>query len=547
MKKIILAGLLTLSCLGGLSCLTSNVNAEKADGLGSNFGVMAKNVVDFSATEREQPKFEAYTEVPDENGDDKYKFYFFNVGEIQNVPISVARTYQYSGYDFTVQYTVEVAQKMGFQQTLEKSIHNSTSHSENLGYVVTKGSENATTHTSDYTYGQEDSVSAGVSVEASYTVGAEAEVGAGPFAKASANVEETISAGATVDAETSSYVTEAWGNEFSETNSVEAATSYEASFHGEQSTGIANAYMTYAESEYYQQESVTMSFNESFEHGYYRWGLFARCELYYILCVDTQDMKVYTKYYLYPATNNGFSYAWQYSSNGHFDEELEEKITVNLNDVVDYLNYDPAKNEENYRQIRFDSNGGTTIPSQTVEIGKKVAQPEAPTKFGYSFAGWYTDEKLTKSFDFATKVTEDVTLYAKWNCDLSVECLSYTKKTFSVSVKFPLPPLKVDVINLQLNITNNCSKTMPMVYLSGFDLYMDDLYLGYENGFSTLGLTNSILNGVTLSAGQSGEISFSCFAISTQYQKLVKHLGTEHEFRLENITFREGADRVIHF
>ena len=546
MKKIILAGLLSLSCLGGLCCLTPNVNAEKVDALGSNFGVMAKNVVQFSANEREKPKFEAYTEVPDENGDDKYKFYFFNVGEIENVPISIARTYQYSGYDFTVQYTVEVAQEMGIQQTLEKSIQNSTSHSENLGYVVTKGSESATTHTSDYTYGQEDSVSAGVSVEASYTVGAEAEVGAGPFAKASANVEETISAGATVDAETSSYVTEAWGNEFSETNSVEAATSYEASFQGEQSTGIANAYMTYANSEYHQQESVTISFNESFEHGYYRWGLFARCELYYILCVDIQDMKVYTKYYLYPAKDNGFSYGLQHSSNGHFDEELEEKITVNLNDVVDYLNFDPAKNEENYRQIRFDSNGGTTIPSQTVEIGEKVAQPEAPTRFGYSFAGWYTDEKLTKSFDFATKVTEDVTLYAKWDCDLSVECLSYTINTFSSPSKFPLPPLKVDVINLQLNITNNCSKTMPAVCLGGFDLYMDDLYLGYESG-SALNMVNSLSNGRTLSAGQSAEITFACFAISSQYQKLVSHLETEHEFRLENIKFIQGFDRGIHF
>ncbi|UKI38312.1 MAG: InlB B-repeat-containing protein [Clostridiales bacterium] len=33
---------------------------------------------------------------------------------------------------------------------------------------------------------------------------------------------------------------------------------------------------------------------------------------------------------------------------------------------------------------------------------------------GYAFDGWYSDSGLTKEFDFAMKITKNITLYAKW-------------------------------------------------------------------------------------------------------------------------------------
>ncbi|MBQ8622545.1 MAG: InlB B-repeat-containing protein, partial [Oscillospiraceae bacterium] len=40
---------------------------------------------------------------------------------------------------------------------------------------------------------------------------------------------------------------------------------------------------------------------------------------------------------------------------------------------------------------------------------------------GYTFGGWYSDETLANSFDFATPITENTTLYAKWlkNCTVT--------------------------------------------------------------------------------------------------------------------------------
>ena len=38
----------------------------------------------------------------------------------------------------------------------------------------------------------------------------------------------------------------------------------------------------------------------------------------------------------------------------------------------------------------------------------------APEKEGHKFDGWYADKELTNKFDFASKITKNITLYAKW-------------------------------------------------------------------------------------------------------------------------------------
>ena len=40
--------------------------------------------------------------------------------------------------------------------------------------------------------------------------------------------------------------------------------------------------------------------------------------------------------------------------------------------------------------------------------------PQAPVREGYTFLGWYTDAKLTKLYDFESKVKSSFTLYAGW-------------------------------------------------------------------------------------------------------------------------------------
>lgn len=67
--------------------------------------------------------------------------------------------------------------------------------------------------------------------------------------------------------------------------------------------------------------------------------------------------------------------------------------------------------------VNFDSNQGTAVDSQLVAVGDKVAKPADPTKKGYTFSGWFTDEDCTKAYHFDAAVDNtqpEFTLYAGW-------------------------------------------------------------------------------------------------------------------------------------
>lgn len=66
--------------------------------------------------------------------------------------------------------------------------------------------------------------------------------------------------------------------------------------------------------------------------------------------------------------------------------------------------------------VSFDTDGGSIVETQTVVTGNKATKPAVnPTKKGYNFAGWYTDNTYTTEFDFEnTIITDNTTVYAKF-------------------------------------------------------------------------------------------------------------------------------------
>ena len=72
--------------------------------------------------------------------------------------------------------------------------------------------------------------------------------------------------------------------------------------------------------------------------------------------------------------------------------------------------------------VTFDSKSGSAVASATLNPGATVTKPTNPTKNSNGalrFGGWYTDAGLTTAFNFATRVQQNTTLYAKWECRVS--------------------------------------------------------------------------------------------------------------------------------
>ncbi len=111
-------------------------------------------------------------------------------------------------------------------------------------------------------------------------------------------------------------------------------------------------------------------------------------------------------------TDSGFSTAWNFSTG-----------TVS-GDMTLFAKWRP----NNSCTVRFDSNGGLPVNSQTISSGGTVTEPAAPTKTGYTFAGWYSNSGLTTAWNFTTgTVAADMILYAKWTVKSTTS--SYTLTT----------------------------------------------------------------------------------------------------------------------
>lgn len=62
--------------------------------------------------------------------------------------------------------------------------------------------------------------------------------------------------------------------------------------------------------------------------------------------------------------------------------------------------------------VEFNSNGGSLVEEQKVEYGSNVTKPVDPTKEGYNFQYW---ESNNKKYNFADKVQGNLILEAKWD------------------------------------------------------------------------------------------------------------------------------------
>lgn len=115
---------------------------------------------------------------------------------------------------------------------------------------------------------------------------------------------------------------------------------------------------------------------------------------------------------------------YRYTFDGWYDaavggNEFVFGSTINSDTTV-YAHW--ALEEVASYTLSFDTNGGSSVPSQIVGIGSAPTRPSNPTKtdsdptrYAYTFKDWYTDTTYKTKFDFTAALTEDTTAYALFN------------------------------------------------------------------------------------------------------------------------------------
>ena len=103
-------------------------------------------------------------------------------------------------------------------------------------------------------------------------------------------------------------------------------------------------------------------------------------------------------------TKEGYVFVEWLLDNNSFNFDTE--ITSNIK-----LKASWKKLEEDSVTITFDSNNGSSVASQIVKKGEKATKPANPTRNGYTFNGWYLNNK---KYDFNKEVNDNITLKANW-------------------------------------------------------------------------------------------------------------------------------------
>ncbi|MCW3785252.1 InlB B-repeat-containing protein [Plebeiibacterium sediminum] len=128
--------------------------------------------------------------------------------------------------------------------------------------------------------------------------------------------------------------------------------------------------------------------------------------------------------------------------------------------------------------VTFDTDGGSEVSKQYFANGDtyEVVEPEEPTKEGYTFAGWFTDNSYSELFDFNATVVENTTVYARFVSNDNPDYANITLNNEQLS----LPTAKY--MNITVNGTSELHLTSEDALLeSTINLMSEDAWLYFDS------------------------------------------------------------------
>lgn len=151
--------------------------------------------------------------------------------------------------------------------------------------------------------------------------------------------------------------------------------------------------------------------------GYTFKGWILNDEIYDFEKIVEENIELKAKWEKIKETNNNTT---NNSSNNNNNNNKNNNNKNNNNNNNNNNTTKPTTPAEKKYTVTFNSNGGSSVSSQTVVEGGKATQPSNPTRSGYNFAGWLLNGS---TYNFGSSVTSNITLVAKW-----------TQKSYTVGV-----------------------------------------------------------------------------------------------------------------
>jgi uncharacterized repeat protein (TIGR02543 family) len=105
-------------------------------------------------------------------------------------------------------------------------------------------------------------------------------------------------------------------------------------------------------------------------------------------------------------TNEGYTFDYWLDTSKGTKYDFTAATDLSRSPIILYAIWDEIQ-----CTATFDSDGGTSIASQTIGYWDKVTKPADPVKEGYTFDGWFNNGT---EYDFGQCIKKDVTLKAKW-------------------------------------------------------------------------------------------------------------------------------------
>lgn len=143
--------------------------------------------------------------------------------------------------------------------------------------------------------------------------------------------------------------------------------------------------------------------------------------------------------------------------------------------------------------VTFDSNGGSSVNSQTVLCNSKASKPNNPSRTGYTFSKWQLNGK---DYNFSTSVTGNITLKAVWSAN-----------TYTVTFKSEGKVYKTTTVtyNNKVSQPTNPTKSTNAAYYD---------FNGWKQGNSTYNFNSAVTSSITLEAQWKAKYDESTYYVS---------------------------------